>query len=296
MSRPIGKLLAGFFIAAAVLAIAAVILTLSQPAPTPAPLPKPNGYDDFVKAGRMVSKDSSDFGTMSEEELRAFVKKNAEALKLARTGLGRECRALPDDSATNAPHFEDLAVLKPLACAFTAEGRLAEMQNRPGAAAESYLDTVRLGHAITRGGVIMDTLVGLAIEAIGTARLENLTRNLGAKQCREVASALEAAESGRESAETMLEQEHAWARRAGGFKGRIGRLVMFKTFQQVDQKVASRVKSQQTRTQSLLVQLATRAYELEKGERPKNLADLVPAYLKAIPQDPATGTNMAYRP
>jgi len=45
----------------------------------------------------------------------------------------------------------------------------------------------------------------------------------------------------------------------------------------------------------LLLQLAAHAYELEKGKRPKSLADLVPAYLKAISQDPLTGTNMAYR-
>jgi hypothetical protein len=46
----------------------------------------------------------------------------------------------------------------------------------------------------------------------------------------------------------------------------------------------------------LLVQLAARAYELENGKRPKSLADLVPAYLKTIPQDPGTGTNIAYSP
>jgi hypothetical protein len=44
----------------------------------------------------------------------------------------------------------------------------------------------------------------------------------------------------------------------------------------------------------LLIQLAARAYELEKGERPKRLTDLVPAYLNTIPQDPLTGTNVAY--
>ncbi len=43
-----------------------------------------------------------------------------------------------------------------------------------------------------------------------------------------------------------------------------------------------------------MIQLASRAYALEEGAPPKTLADLVPAYLKAIPQDPFTGTNMAY--
>ena len=296
MAYPVAKLLTGFFIVAVLLVVAVLMFTLTQPVPVPAALPNPNGYNDFVKAGRMVADDSPDYGTINEEELRALVKKNTEALKLARAGSGRECRVPLDYSATNATHSEDLAAIKRLARTFTAEGRLAEMENRPGEAAESYLGTVCLGHAITRGAVIIDSLVGLAIEAIGLARLENLSQNLDAKRSREVASALETAEAGRESAQTILKQEHAWARRAGGFKGQIARLVMFKTFQQVEQKVASRVKSQQTRTRLLLLQLATRAYELEKGEHPKSLADLVPAYLKAIPQDPLTGTNLAYRP
>jgi len=60
--------------------------------------------------------------------------------------------------------------------------------------------------------------------------------------------------------------------------------------------VAAKVTTQQTRSRALLIQLAARAYELEKGGRPKSLADLVPAHLKTIPQDPQSGTNMAYYP
>ena len=296
MAHPLAKLLGAFFIVAALLVATSVVFTLSQPAPAPSRLPQRNGYDDFVKAGGMVTYERSGYGIMNEEELRAFVKKNAEALKLARVGLGSECRVPLDYSITNTTHSQDLARIKWLGYALTAEGRLAEMENRPGDAAESYSGTVRLGHAITQGGVIIESLVGLAIESIGIARLENLARNLDSKQCREVACALETVESGRESVETVLEREHAWDRRIRGFRGQISRLVRFKTVQQVEQKWAGRIRGQQTRTRLLLVQLAAQAYELDKGERPKSLADLVPAYLKAIPQDPLTGANMAYRP
>jgi hypothetical protein len=284
MAHPVAKLLIGFFIVAALLVAAAVVFTLSQPAPVSSPLPQPNGYDDFLKAGNMVADEPSGYGTMSEEELRAFVKMNAEALKLGRIGLGRECRVPLDYSVANATHSQDLARIKWLACTLTAEGRLAEMENHLRDAAESYLDTVPLGHAITQGGLIIESLAGSAIESIGMARLENLVRNLDSKQCREVASALEAIESGRESAETVLEREHVWDRRIRGFMGQIDRLVRFKSVQQFEQKWAGRVRGQQTRTRLLLLQLATHAYELEQGKRPKSLADLVPAYLKAIPR------------
>ena len=46
----------------------------------------------------------------------------------------------------------------------------------------------------------------------------------------------------------------------------------------------------------LLIDLAARAYELDKGHPPASAADFVPEYLKAIPQDPVTGTNLVYTP
>ena len=69
---------------------------------------------------------------------------------------------------------------------------------------------------------------------------------------------------------------------------------MFKSTRQSEQRAVAKMNTLQIRERVLLIRLASRAYELEKGERPKGLADLVPTYLKAIPQNPVTGTNMAY--
>jgi hypothetical protein len=296
MAHPVAKLFTGFFVVAALLVVVAVILTFSQPAPAPAPLPQPNGYDDFVKAGNMITDDAADYGTLSQEELQAFVKKNAEALKLVRTGLGRECRMPLEYSATSETYVHNLPIMKRLAHSLTAEGRLAEMANRPADAAEAYLAVIRLGHAISHGGLIIDSLVSIAIDAIGTVRMEKLAPTLDAKQCREAAAALESCEAQREPTDTIMRQERAWARRTYGLKGQLARLLMFKSLKQTEGKWVTKAKAQQSRSRSLLIQLAARAYELEKGERPKSLADLVPAYLKTVPQDPVTGTNMAYYP
>jgi len=296
VARQIARLLTGFFAVAALLLVAALILTLSQPAPAPPPLPMPNGYDDFVKAGGMVTDNASDYGTMSEEELRAFMKKNAEALKLARTGLSRECRVPLDFSPTNTAFLCNLAAIKRLAQAMTAEGRLAEMENRPADAAAAYLAVMRLGVASSHGGLIINSLVSIAIDTIGAARMEKLAPTLDAKQCREAAAALESCEAQREPRDTIMRQERAWARRVYGLKGQLARLLMFKSMKQSEGKWVAKAKAQQTRTRLLLIQLAARAYEFEKGQRPKSLADLVPVYLKTIPQNPLTGTNMAFYP
>ncbi len=278
--------------------VLALVIFFALPAsqPPPVPLPDPNGYDIFVKSGRMLADDLSEFGKMSREELRAGLLKNAEGLKLARTGLALDCRVPPDYSPTNMARINDLAVIKRLGVGLAAEGKLAELENRPDDAAAAYLDLIRLGHESGRGGVMIDALVGIAVEAIGTAQLETLAANLDARQCREAARMLEAAEARRESAATVLQQEKTWARRAFGFKGEITRLFTIKSDQQMEQRFIAKCRTQQTRAKTLMIRLAARAFELEHGARPKALADLVPDILKTIPQDPATGSNMVFTP
>ena len=61
-------------------------------------------------------------------------------------------------------------------------------------------------------------------------------------------------------------------------------------------KIRQKFDAQAQRTRQLTLDLAARAYELDKGHPPANLTDLVPDYLKAVPQDPITGTNMVYLP
>jgi hypothetical protein len=294
MAQPAAKLLTGFFVVAALLVVAALVLTRNQPPPASPPLPKQNGWDDIVQAGRMVADNTSDFSTMSEVDLRALSLKNSEALKLARTGLTHACQVPLDCLAPNHTYFTHLAPIKRLAQAVTAEGRLAELGNRPADAAEAYLTVIRLGYASGRGGLLIDSLVSMAFGAMGTVNMERLTPKLDAKQCREAATILESCEELSEPAPAMLARERAWYRRACGFKGQISDIINFRSIKQVEQRSVARLTTQRIRERVLLIQLASRAYELERGERPKTLGNLVPVYLKAIPQNPVTGTNMAY--
>ena len=57
-----------------------------------------------------------------------------------------------------------------------------------------------------------------------------------------------------------------------------------------------KLDAQELKTRQLILDLAARAYALDKGKPPANTADLVPDQLKTVPQDPDTGTNMIYLP
>lgn len=183
------------------------------PLPPIQPLPNPNGYDDFVKAGQMVAGNTFDFDKMNEQELQTLVDDNSNALQLTRSGLQMQCRVALDYSPNSSTLLDQLAGMKRLAQAFVAEGKLAEMENHPSAAAKSYLDAVHFGNESVRGGALINELVGIAIEAIGTMQLTNLVDRLDAKSCRETASNLETLNSQRQTWNEFMQQENNWSHR-----------------------------------------------------------------------------------
>src|SRR5208282_1318971 len=63
----------------------------AEPLPPIAPLPNPNGYDDLVKAGKMIKGGISDYDKADLDKLRGIVFTNAEALSLARSALNNQC-------------------------------------------------------------------------------------------------------------------------------------------------------------------------------------------------------------
>jgi hypothetical protein len=269
-----------------------------NPLPPIQPLPSPNGYDDFVKAGKMVFNGTNDENTMDIEALQKLVDNNSNALQLARSALHRQCQIPLEFSliyATN--HMDDLSVLKQLAIAFEDEGILASRQNRSNDAAKSYLDILQLADDSARGGVLIDQLVGTAIEAVAISHLQKIVDQLDAKSRRETINVLETLDSQGQTWDEVMQQENNWSRRTfTGIRYQIARLMMHKTLEKSFQTAKLKFKTQEKKARQLLIDLAIRAYKLDKGKPPVSLADLVPDYLKAVPQDPFSGTNMVYSP
>ena len=282
-------------------AVGLLIFDAAQPLPPIQPLPNPNGYDDFVQAGEIVKAgakaDFTELKNLSREELLVLVSKNAKALQIARTGLQQESRVPLDYSPTSRARFDKLPSIKYLAFAFMTEGKLAEVENRFNDASKSYLDLVRLANQSGRGGTLIDEMVSIAFEAMVTENLQKLPGRLDAKSCRETAATLETLDAQRQSWNEVMRQEDAWSRRTfPELRYRLSALMAANSQKKIERHVEQRYKEQEIKTRQLLIDLAARAYELDKGHRPANLADLVPDYLKAIPQDPVTGTNLTYSP
>ena len=185
----IGLLL--FYSVPVLIVVGLVAFLVFRPLPPLPSLPNPNGYDDLVKAAKVVTTNTAGYAKLSEYQLRSLVVGNAGALSLARDGLDKGCGVPVQDSEYGQrDRAGNYVKFRLLAQAFAAEGGLAELEHRPGTAVDSYADVMRLGVATGRGGILMDSMVGIAIESLSATGLQKLVNQVDAESCRKTAAAL----------------------------------------------------------------------------------------------------------
>ena len=262
------------------------------------PLPNPNGYDDFLKAAALLTGDVGNASTLDPNDLRALVATNSESLRLLRLGLTRPC-ALPADSAmTNvAGMMSELADMKRLVQLLAAEGRLREMDHRLADAAQSYVDAIRFGNEVSRGGFIINRLVGIACEAIGEMALCNLAPRLNPAEARPVIAALEQIENVEVTWEEVRRNEKRFVQYqlSKGFNPITWAMTRWQGWR-ATKRAEMRNKRIAAHLRLLTAELAVRGCQSEQGRAPTGLAQLVPKYLQRVPADPFSGQPLVYRP
>ncbi len=284
----------------AVLISALLLLTLALRSRAPlsfAPLPSPNGYDDLVAAGNLVTDELINADEMPLEPLRAFVATNAEAVRLLELGLSRTCNVPMVVFITNQTlAMTELAVTKRIAQFNRALGRLAELEGRTNDAVQIYLRGFTLSDELSRGGFLIHGLVGIACEAIAFNRLTNLTAKLNATDTTQIIADLEkfdatAAtwdefETGERLFMSHMSQQsynpvewfrNWWTARASLEKAKL----------KYQQRVGQRRR--------FIVELALHRYAAEKGKPPAQLTELIPDYLPRIPKNPVDGQLPHYQ-
>jgi hypothetical protein len=259
-------------------------------------LPDPNGLDDIVAAGKVFEKSAilnADSGANPEEVLAAEIAKYAEAYARLRLGLSRECQvsAWPQDDDLDAAldlSMDNFILTRSAARALMHEGELARHQSRYGDAARSALDNVRMSHASIRGGLLVDYLVGLAVEGIGNESLYRVLQHLSADQCREAIDALAELERSREPLDDVLHRDRIWEEHAYGWFGRFCLVVNDIATPDAAARGTERLlhKRAIATTGLLKLELALRACQLERGALPDRLEQLVPDILSELPLDP----------
>ena len=279
------------------LAMVAAVVWMLLPVSLSGRMPDPNGYDDLMAAARMitgetVAPDSSDYSAVDIQKLQAFVDPNRQALERARVGLGRECRVrlpatyMDPNWLENGQRFRNLGRL--MACECSLDERAGDIPK----AADDALDIIRLGRDVGQGGVMLDYLVGLAIESLGMTSLSRLVPMLSLADVRRLSAELSVLDGTHEPYEQVVAQDRNDAKSSGDLRIR-ALVVLAPSFVTKMNAPAVASLAQADRRAAayrrlLLVKLALRSYRLDHPDAPvpPDLHALVPVDLAAIPNDP----------
>jgi hypothetical protein len=279
--------------------------------PVPEPLPNPNGYDDFIAAGKLLQRGMNDPTLPGEtgfnlDYARKYIVSNAPALDRLRAGLEKQS-AVPVEFTKGwiSLHLSHLASDKVLARTLSLAGYLQEHDGNYDTAMARSLEILNFGAATGRGGLVIDSLVAVAIENIAFNSLERQTPNLQPAECRTLINELENWKTNREPYAVTLAREKRWSIVYGRLEFnplqravlRIREMIASKSLDPTAAALAKAASKHATvlhRGESFKVTVAARLFELEHKALPKTWSDVVPAYLPNVPINPETGRQLIY--
>ncbi len=196
--------------------------------PAPPKAPNPNGYDLYVAAATAMTcfkpevDPASDTTLVTDPKVRAqryglarrtaWLNANKKAFALFNQAL--KTPALAPPSRSFYATFPSYAKLRQLARDKSAQSNTLWMRGDYNGAIQSNLDTVQLGHDMRRGGVLITTLVGIAIGALGRGNTGDTIERLNAAQCKSAARRMEKLLANRWRLDQALTEEK-WATQAG---------------------------------------------------------------------------------
>lgn len=130
------------------------------------------GLSDEVDFDKVLAGDAE---ALNSPQFLAFLEANRENIGLLRGGLQREYRGLPLDGMNDAPLFEillpHLSAVRNTTKAMMAEAKKLESEGRIGEALDDYVDTLASGAQISQGPTLIENLVGIAMQGLGSQTL-----------------------------------------------------------------------------------------------------------------------------
>lgn len=257
-------------------------------------LPPSNRFEDLVRLGKALEKADVPCDKPSPEVLQAFVQQYRQVLDEVHAVVQEPCHVPLRYEWSDS--FGVLEEFRQLTRVFSAEAESAQCQSRYSAAARIQLDILRLGATLHRGGIRIHMLVGSAVEGIGFSNFAKMHDTLSTSECRGLIEALSQIEATKELDEIIQARDEAWCDRLYPW---LERIVLVTDRLRGCPAVTSNVEilraEQQAKLRLLQTELAIRCYRLENDKLPETLADLVPKYLSAVPEDPFYGAHLVYR-
>ncbi|HVT29914.1 MAG TPA: hypothetical protein VHE81_17990 [Lacipirellulaceae bacterium] len=287
-----------------------VLYALLNPDPIPkTKLPNPNGYEDWLAAGNLASSTgfnglNFDYGTATRQALSIEVGKCALVYDHVASGLSRQTHVPVNYSfSAGSLPVTDIQNFRSVARAIAGKARLAELEGRFSDAAQCSLEGIAFGQAISRGGLLIDALVGNACAGINMYRLYHERDRIPAEELARCVDRLQKLDANIEPFDEVWYRDRVWSQRTNGWHGHLQQLlgdIIKQTWDFIfirSDQIPATYKAHQAKLRLAMLEFALTRFHHELGRWPASINELTPKYILAIPVDPfdPNGRPLKYR-
>ncbi|QDS97350.1 hypothetical protein [Adhaeretor mobilis] len=264
----------------------------------PPAVPNPNGYEVLLEAAKQLHPRTGWYYESTDEERATIIATNKPVLELARRGLEMDSVVPINWTAPDMQgHLDQLSGIRELARAFSAARYAAQAAGNRSVAVQNGADMLRLANHSYQGGLLVDLLVGFAIQNMGLDSLAKIVDEMDRDSCEELLREIEQLDFEPGVIEKAMTVD---AQRA---KIEMGAATYFLAAWQSSAITAASVKSTKVafdRVRSLHKQLqlriALRLFLLDNQRLPEVLAELEPEYMQNGLDDLLSDKPFVYRP
>ena len=280
---------------------------LARPYPRPPSQPYP-GMDVAARIPGVLGDAVNDnvpfleYDDVTADQVTTYADSRSDLLGEISLLLEQPCCRQPDYSRVpldefNSVTFGEIDSARQSARMYLALAATQEMEGEFDRAAFTQMDVIRLGHCTGKGGLLVDVLVGIAIQAMGTLDLREIRTDLSRDTCRRLAAELEAMDSYEETEEVIYERDRIWSIHNLGWTHRLYEAMSALMGVDLWNREAAQMAIHRRNTiqHLLMTELALLAYRHDTGSFPEKLDTLVPEYLSTVPTDPFGDGPLVYR-
>jgi hypothetical protein len=217
--------------------------------------------------------------------------------------MSKEIRLVvfPEDGDLESAFIRARTEIRPIAFAAYALSSKSELARRLGNYGESAnhaLEAMRLSSRVTQDADMHTVLFSsIVMEGIAAEKLFAALSHLSARECHDVIAALQTIERDREPLVDAELRDRIREENIHGWHGKLLTVLTDFTNYYAQRYRLSRLREPQHRAMNrlLTLQLALRAYLLERGSLPDVLPQLVPHVLQQLPSDPFNPNGETFR-
>jgi len=262
------------------------------------PYPANNGYEDFLRAVPLVSKSIPELHSTNITEWQSFITSNRVAMTHVRAGLGKSCLSSNRYDFKTTDLISMIGAFKYIGHTFRAEAIVALHEDRTNDAVAATMEGMRFANESSRGGVIIEASLVMAVEKIVLERFTPTIADLDQGNTAFALSNLLELDESAPAIEGFFEREeqvrHQFADRWQYLLYRVG--VGRKTIRDNEDRFRKAFQQSVVKRKKVVIRLAKRMHELTHGKPAASWSDVVPEFVPAPLIDPSTERPVRFTP